>query len=248
MTQPFYDGLASLYHLIFADWEAGIAWQAEVLNRLIRAEWGDGVTSVLDVACGIGTQALGLAQHGYAVTASDRSPQMVARAKYEADLRGLAIEVSVADMRRVHRHHQQMFDVLIACDNAVPHLLSDADILDAFRAFYRCVEPGGGCIITVRDYDAVERSGTRVIPYGVRENDGARYLIFQVWTFDDPHYDLAMYFVQDDGSAEGTAHIFRSRYYAVSPARLEALLREAGFVDVHRAESDYYQPVIVGSR
>jgi hypothetical protein len=34
----------------------------------------------------------------------------------------------------------------------------------------------------------------------------------------------------------------------VSPARLEALLREAGFVDVRRAESDYYQPVIVGCK
>jgi hypothetical protein len=57
-----------------------------------------------------------------------------------------------------------------------------------------------------------------------------------------------MCFVQDDGGAEGTAQIFRSRYYAISLARLEAMLREAGFVDVHRAASDYYQPVIVGTR
>lgn len=55
MTQRFYDDLAPLYHLIFVDWEASIAWQADILDRLIRDEWGDAVTSVLDVACGIGT-------------------------------------------------------------------------------------------------------------------------------------------------------------------------------------------------
>jgi len=248
MTQPFYDSLAPLYHLIFGDWTASIARQANILDSLIRQTWGDEATTVLDVACGIGTQALGLAQRGYDVTASDLSPPMIARANREAAQRGLAIDFSVADMRQADAHHPRTFDVLIACDNAVPHLLSDADILKAFRAFYRCVRPGGGCLITVRDYDAVERSGTRMIPYGVREDDGARYLIFQVWTFDSAQYDLDMYFVRDDGDAEPTTYVFRTRYYAISPVRLEALLREAGFSDVHRAECDYYQPVIVGSK
>jgi SAM-dependent methyltransferase len=248
MTRQFYDGLAPLYHLIFADWDASVTRQATILDRLIRRVWSDSVTSVLDVACGIGTQALGLAQLGYNVTASDLSPEMVARTNHEATQRGLAIDASVADMRQADTHHRQIFDVVIACDNAVPHLLSDADILKAFRAFYRCVKPGGGCLITVRDYDAVERSGMRVIPYGTREEDGVTYFIFQVWTFDDACYDLAMCFVRDDRAPEDAAHIFWSRYYAVSPARLEALLREAGFGDVRRAESDYYQPVIVGCK
>lgn len=191
MTQSFYDGLAPLYHLIFKDWEASVTWQAEVLDRLIRDEWGGAVTSVLDVSCGIGTQAIGLAQRGYDVTASDLSPQMVARANREATQRGLAIDFSTADMRRADAHHQRTFDVVIACDNAVPHLLSDVEIMEAFHALYRCLEPGGGCIITVRNYDAVERSGTRMIPYGLREEAGTRYVVFQVWDFDGPHYDLA---------------------------------------------------------
>ena len=58
----FYDQLSPFYHLIYEDWEASIAWQAERLSRIIRARWGEQVESVLDVSCGIGTQSLGLAR------------------------------------------------------------------------------------------------------------------------------------------------------------------------------------------
>lgn len=51
----------------------------------------------------------------------------MARAQREASLRGLSIHCSVADMRRVHEHHQRTFEVVLACDNSIPHLLSDTD-------------------------------------------------------------------------------------------------------------------------
>ena len=57
----FYDDFAPLYHLIYPDWEESISRQGSALDGVIREVWGDGVSSVLDVACGIGTQSLGLA-------------------------------------------------------------------------------------------------------------------------------------------------------------------------------------------
>jgi 2-polyprenyl-3-methyl-5-hydroxy-6-metoxy-1,4-benzoquinol methylase len=133
MTKDFYDRLSPFYHLVYADWERSIERQAVQLDQIIQENWGNDVRTILDVACGIGTQALGLAGLNYQVTASDLSPAAVARAKQEAQKRGLAIPFSVADMRQAYRHHQQQFDVVISCDNAVPHLLTDADILQAFQ-------------------------------------------------------------------------------------------------------------------
>lgn len=248
MTVPFYDDLAPFYHLIFADWEESITRQAAILDGIIRQEWGDGVETILDVSCGIGTQSIGLAQLGYHVTASDLSPQAVARAGKEAAARGLHIDFSVADMRQVYGHHQREFDVLISCDNSVPHLLSDEEIQDAFREFYRCLRSGGGCLISVRDYDREVRSGIQVKPYGIREQDGIRYVIFQVWEFEGDCYRLSMYIIQDEGGSACLTHVFRTKYYAVSPTRLEELLRDAGFIRVRRIDGDFYQPVIVGSK
>lgn len=128
-----------------------------MLDSVIREMWGTG-SGVLDVSCGAGTQALGLAGLGYDVTASDLSPDAVKRAKQEAAKRELSIVFSVADMRRAFDHHQRRFDVVISCDNSVPHLLSNGDILSAMQQFYKCTRPGGGCIITVRDYEKEDLS------------------------------------------------------------------------------------------
>lgn len=55
-------------------------------------------------------------------------------------------------MRVAHDHHGRQFDVVIACDNSIPRLLSDDEILTAFRQMFACTRPGGGCLVTVRDF------------------------------------------------------------------------------------------------
>ncbi len=73
-TLQFYEQLADDYHLIFADWRESVRRQGEILDRLICAAMGDQAQTVLDCACGIGTQAIGLALHGYRVHATDLAP------------------------------------------------------------------------------------------------------------------------------------------------------------------------------
>lgn len=246
--EAFYDPLAPFYHLIYPDWEASIARQASSLDSIILELWGQHVATVLDVTCGIGTQTLGLTALGYQVTGSDLSSAAIQRARREAEKRGFSIAFSVADMRSAYAHHQKQFDLVIACDNAVPHLLSDADLLLGFEQMFACLRPGGGCLITVRDYDQEERSGIQVKPYGVRVEGGKRYLVFQVWEFHGWNYDLAMYFVEDGGGNSCITHIMRSQYYAVGTSKLLELMARAGFRDVQRLDGRFYQPVLVGTR
>jgi SAM-dependent methyltransferase len=244
----FYDRLTPFYHLIYADWGASVIRQAAALDSIIREQWGESVRSILDVACGIGTQALGLASLGYAVTASDLSANAVEHARKEAEARQLRIEFSVADMREAYFHHRRQFDLVIACDNAVPHLLTDDDLLEAFRQFYQCAAPGGGCLISVRDYEKEERAGVQVKPYGLRVEGGTKYLVFQVWEFSGLIYDLSMYFVEDSGGADCVSHVMRTKYYAVEASRLIELMSQAGFCDVRRLDGVFFQPVILGKR
>lgn len=244
----FYDQLTPFYHLIYLDWEASITKQASDLNGIIKEYWGDNVKSILDVACGIGTQSLGLASLGYVVTGSDLSVDAVERARKEAVARKLRIDFSVTDMREAYSHHRKQFDLVMACDNAVPHLLTDDDLLEAFRQFYGCVSPGGGCLISVRDYEKEDRSGVLVKPYGLRVEGDRKYLVFQVWEFHGLIYDLAMYFVEDRGGTDCDVHVMRTRYYAVEAGRLVELMSEAGFSDVRRLDGRFFQPVIMGRR
>lgn len=244
----FYDSLSPFYHLIYPDWEKSMERQAEMLHELIRERWPGATAGVLDVACGIGTQSLGLAKLGYEVTASDLSPDEVRRASLEAAKRGLLIPCTVADIRTAYDHHQRRFDIVIACDNAIPHLLNDEDILDAFRQMYACTRPEGGCIISVRDYDAEDWASPGERFYGSREEHGTSYLLLQKRDWRGSFYDLTMYVVEDDGAENVKTHVMRSVYYSVTISRLITLMESAGFTDVDRHDDVFFQPVITGTR
>jgi SAM-dependent methyltransferase len=251
MSSPiaFYDNLAPLYHLVYQDWENSLQSQSTALAAIIRSRWGESIRTILDVSCGIGTQAVGLARQAYAVTGSDLSPRAIERAVAESRGHQVEIPFSVCDMRNAYAHHQRQFDVVISCDNSITHLLSDDEIKSALEQIYLCTRPGGGCLITVRDYDKEERGTGLVKPYGVRKSGESRYIVFQVWDFTGDIYDLAMYFVEDDGKSEiSRAHVFRARYYAISPNRLLRLMEDTGFSQVERLDVGFYQPVLVGNR
>ncbi|HEX5869974.1 MAG TPA: class I SAM-dependent methyltransferase [Longimicrobium sp.] len=247
--EDFYDALAPFYHLIFPDWEASVARQAAALDGVIRAEAAAGAErTVLDVACGIGTQALGMAALGYDVTASDLSPGAVSRLRDEAARRGLAIDAAVADMCDAWDAHGRTFGVVLCADNALPHLLTDGEILDALRGFHRCTAPGGICLVSIRDYESIDLHAARMHPHGVREEGGARWVLFQVWDPRPPLYETSMYVVEDRGEADVRTRVMRATYYALPVPRLMELMEEAGFSDVRRLDEAFYQPLVIARR
>lgn len=203
---------------------------------------------MLDASCGIGTQALALAARGYAVTESDSSGKEIERAGKEAKSRGLDIRFVVADMRAACDTHGTGFDLVMSCDNSIPHLLTDDDLLLALRQLRGCLRPGGGCIISVRDYENEERGINLVKHYGARIEDDKRYVLFQVWDFQGDYYDLSFFVVEEDiATWQVATHMMRSRYYAISAGRLCELMREAGFSGVSRIDDVYYQPLLIGT-
>src|SRR5262245_4778418 len=121
-VQDFYDDLADDYHLIYPDWKATIEWQGEILDRLIQSQIGS-QGSLLDCSCGIGTQAIGLASRGFQVYATDLSPVAVERARRESARIGVSIAFGVADFRSLATQVEGTFDVVLSCDNALPHML-----------------------------------------------------------------------------------------------------------------------------
>lgn len=246
-TESFYDTLAPFYDLIYPDWDQSVVDQGNQLDHIIVSHGGAKRSSVLDVSCGIGTQALGLAKCGHVVTASDLSTKEIERASKEALRMELTIEFSVCDMRAAYDHHQKEFDVVLSADNSIPHLMSDEDILRAFTQFFRCTKPGGLCVITVRDYEREAMESRKIRPYSVQDRNGHRYLMFQVWDVDATTYQVSLYCVEDSGS-ECRAQVMKTRYNVISIPRLMNLLTAVGFSEVTRLDEGFYQPVIVAKR
>jgi SAM-dependent methyltransferase len=245
VSESYYNNLAPYYKYVYRDWESSVARQAGQLDAVIR-HYFPGTTRILDAACGIGTQAIGLAQLGYRLSAADISPAAVVAAHADAGERGLEIEFAVGDMRHADETFPSLFDLVIACDNAVPHLLTDVDILQAFEAFHRCTTSQGGCIISVRDYTDVQPNGVHFNPRIVHDTPDGKLVLFDLWAFEGEYYDLITYVIEDDGERASVQALRGGHYYCVPLSRLEALLREAGFKQVEILKDAFFQPLLVG--
>ena len=247
----FYDGLADEYHLLFADWDASVRRQGEILDRLIAGQLGPPPHQVLDCACGIGTQALGLAARGYQVHGTDISPAAVERAQREAARIGVPLTTAVADLRTLQAV-EGTFDVVLACDNAIPHLLTDDDLQLAALGMRAKLREDGLLVVSIRDYDDLIAQKPRAELPRVFDRPDGRQIAFQVWDWDEraPIYTLHQYVVRE---AEGTwqTHHQETVYRALQRAELAEIVRAAGFREVTwhlPAETGYYQPILTGRR
>lgn len=242
----FYDELAPEYHLIFTDWDAAIAWEAGIVAGLLRDL---GVTSgaVLDASCGIGTQAIGLAQAGFSVTATDISPASVERCAREALARGLRIATGVADLRVLDVEGAGSFDAAVSFDNALPHLLDGTDLASACGALRRVLRPGGVLLASIRDYDEILQTRPSGDPPRRFVTDHGERIVFQVWDWlSDDRYALR-HFIMSGGPAGWSVSERATTYRALPRAALSEALRRAGFGHVTwrmPKETGFYQPVV----
>lgn len=245
-----YDEITDLYHLVYKDWETAIEQQAAALDCVFVDLIGPPPHSLLDVSCGIGTQALGLANLKYNVTGSDLSARAVARARSEASCRGLDIQFCVADMREYAHSQIGAFDILLTADNSIPHLAGVPEVSRALRGFYERLRPGGVALVGIRDYEAeADRTSPQVLPYGFREHNGHRYFVFQTRDWRDTSYQVGLYFVREakgDQPAEVIAGV--SQYFIIQVDKLLALFADAGFVSIRRLDGVMHQPIVVGRR
>lgn len=245
-TAGFYNDLTPWYHAIFEDWDRSMVRQGSTLHELITAEWGATPKTIVDVAAGIGTQAIPLAQRGHRLIAGDIARRALVRAQDEASHRGVVLRVLAADMVALPIQSAGA-DVVMTCDNSLPHLLSEEAICAALEEFHRCVSPGGGCLVTMRDYGTCPPAGTQERrPYGTRVVDGRPHEVRQTWTWDGPHYNL-LFEILDETTGQ-LVLATEATYFAIPPARVMELMTQVGFTQVRRVDEGYYQPILVGTR
>ena len=242
----FYDELAGEFHLIFADWDAAIAREAAVIAGLLR-QLGVTSGSVLDATCGIGTQAIGLAQAGYSMTATDISRASVERCAREAAARGLTLATGLADVRVLDVEGAGSFDAAVSFDNALPHLLEDADLDAACTALHRALRPGGVLLASIRDYDEVLRvrpSGD--VPRRYAADDGER-IVFQVWDWLTGDRYALRHFVMRGAGDRWDVTERRTTLRALPRAAVSDALRRGRFEDVEwrmPEQTGFYQPIV----
>ena len=249
VAQTFYDRIAAQYDQFYQDWDETVRTEAQFLQGLFAKLGFDASARILDCACGIGTQSIGLAALGYAVTGSDLSAGELAEAERRAAERNVSLRFMQADFRALSDVFSDSFDIVIAMDNALPHMLTASDLRAAVRSIVGQLRAGGVFVASIRDYDLLlAEKPAYSAPYVHKTEHGQRVL-FQTWDWQGDHYKFIQYIINDTGTAEISK--FECEYRAVRRAELTALLRAAGCREVRwrmPEETSFYQPIVIARK
>lgn len=249
ITQNFYDNMAHQYEKLFSDWYSVSKEQASILDGLFYEYGFDKTAHILDCACGIGTQAIGLANLGYNVNASDISDEELKEAAGRAEKYELDICFHHADFRALSDIFSEQFEIVIAMDNALPHMLSENDLESAVISIIDRIVSGGILVASIRDYDSlVAMKPPYSTPYIYKTDRGQR-ISFQTWAWNDDTYQLVQYIIDDEDELQISR--FECEYRPVIRNDLSELLLSNGCRDVvwkFPQETGFYQPIVVAKK
>ena len=249
ITQTFYDSLASHYDKLFLDWQATTKEQAVILDRIFRNNGFDTTARILDCACGIGTQSIGLAALGYPVTASDISDAELAQARERAAKNQVDIPFVHADFCALSETFSESFDIIICMDNALPHMLSPEALESAIKSITQRIADNGIFVASIRDYDALLTQKPPYSPPYIHQTPNGQRVSFQTWHWNEDRYKLVQYIIDDEDTLQ--VHKFACEYRATTRSEISSLLLRHGCSEVSwlfPEETGFYQPIVVAKK
>jgi SAM-dependent methyltransferase len=245
MAADDYDTLASVYDWIVpAEMVTPDGSAAAFLPYL--KELGRGAR-VLDCAAGTGPLAVGLAQRGFDVTATDASRRMVERTRALAAREGVDLTARACRWEDLDAQGFAPFDAVLCVGNSLAHAPGRDARRTALRAMASALKPGGLLVLTSRNFELMRATdpGLQVFDHVV-ERDGRRGVVIYSWwlaeEWEAEHaLDVYVALVGDDGDVTTLGE--RLSFRPFSHATLDEDLAAAGLTPettTYEADVDRY--------
>jgi hypothetical protein len=178
--------------------------------------------------------------------ASDISDGELAQAEKRAEENRVEIRFAHADFRALSDAFSEKFDIVIAMDNALPHMLSHDALEAAVKSIVNQAENGGIFVASIRDYDMLLMDKPPYSPPYIHKTERGQRVSFQTWDWTGDIYKLTQYIIDDENSLE--INKFECEYRATRRQEFTDLLTENGCSRVEwkfSEETGFYQPIVV---
>lgn len=143
----------------------------------------------------------------------------------------------------------EKFDIVIAMDNALPHMLSRNDLEKAIKSIANQIKRNGIFVASIRDYDSLLMEKPPYSPPYINKMDKGQRVSFQTWVWKDDNYKLTQYIIDDEENLQVSK--FECEYRATRRAEMTKLLHAYGCSNVEWKFPDeigFYQPIVVARK
>jgi glycine/sarcosine N-methyltransferase len=246
-TNAFYDAIADFYPLFYKDWEVQLEREGLTLRSIFRNK---GVETILDVACGPGTQSIPLAKLGFNVVGVDPSAELLKKAQRTADDYQVSVEWHRADFLSLNEVVDAPFDAIVCKGNSLPHLLTDDEIEVTIQTFFELLRPGGVLVIGLRDFEMMLTHRPRFLPgFDHQDDNDSEFITFDIWEWQDGPPVIAtqnLFMIRGDGDNYQT--IKRTvQFRPLSTDEIKVVLLEQKFEDIDQT-SDRWEQIITARK
>lgn len=226
-----YNELAEVYEWLISD--------AKLTPDQFAASFDDVLSllppnaQVLDCSCGTGQLAVGLANRGMHVVATDASEAMVRRTAELSEEFSASVRTMRADWQELPDHFDDdTFDMVFCVGNSLHHAEGERGRAAALESMSRLLRPAGRLVLTSRTWELVRARGSRldIGDHLVRRN-GRDALVVYRWEIapnweDEHHIEIAIAQVDTSGSVWARSELLSCWPYRYD--ELEVELQRAG--------------------
>ena len=143
----------------------------------------------------------------------------------------------------------EKFDIVIAMDNALPHMLSSNDLEKPIKSIANQIKRNGIFVASIRDYDSLLMEKPPYSPPYINKMDKGQRVSLQTWVWKDDNYKLTQYIIDDEENLQISK--FECEYRATRRAEMTELLHAYGCSNVEWKfpdETGFYQPIVVAGK
>jgi SAM-dependent methyltransferase len=200
----------------------------EVVLGLLTAN-GAAIASAIDLACGTGSVAMVLAEAGVRAVGLDRSPEMIALARAEAERRGLSITWITGDMTAFTL--AEPVDLCTCFYDAVNYLPDE----ESLRAFIECarqaLNPGGFLAFDINTLRKLRDHWSDSVI--VAEDNDEALLLYRSW-FDESRQSSPLMVTGFERRDDGSWDRFDEEHieYVFAVDSITQMLNRSGFEPV----------------
>ena len=159
------------------------------------------------------------------------------------------LDAGQADFSNLTSAFSETFDVVLSCDNSLPHLLTAQDLETALRSIHSVLGSSGLFIASARDYDKLLAAKPTATGPRLQNGPQGQSITFQIWEWSEESdtYLVRLFLMTRHASGDWQTREFCTRYRAFRRNELSSALESAGFSEIawhDSAESGYFQPIV----